>query len=236
MMDEGEADLAVVLTEGAIKSICDGLPLRILQSYVQTPLQWGIHVGGESHYNDITQLENKKAAISRYGSGSHLMAFVLAQKKGWDPKKLNFEVVHTMEGAVEALREGRADFFMWEHFTTKPLVMQGRFKRMGDCPTPWPCFVIAATRSVLENERGVLSHILEVINLYTSEFKRIPSIDRTLANRYGLPLDDVQNWLGMTRWSQGQIQAEIIDYVQDTLLDLNLISNKIRSEQILTNL
>ena len=33
MLDEGEADLAVVLTEGAIKSICDGLPLRILQSY-----------------------------------------------------------------------------------------------------------------------------------------------------------------------------------------------------------
>ena len=32
---------------------------------------------------------------------------------------------------------------MWEKFTTKPLVDTNTFRHIGDCPSPWPCFVIA---------------------------------------------------------------------------------------------
>ena len=77
---------------------------------------------------------------------------------------------------------------------------------------------------------------LEVINIYTEEFKRIPSIDRTLANRYQLELGDVQKWLSMTRWSQEQFSTQVIENVQNTLLDLNLISNNIAPGRILTSL
>ncbi len=236
MLEQGETDLAIVLTEGTVKSISEGRPLRILQGYVDSPLLWGIHVSPESQFKRISDLEGRKAAISRFGSGSHLMAFVLAKEKGWDPEVLDFEIVHTMEGAVEALREGRADFFMWEHFTTKPMISKGHFRRLGDCPTPWPCFVIACSTGILKNDQGVLRHILEVINVFTREFKRIPSIDRTLANRYGLLLEDVQTWLGMTQWTQNQVETQVIDNVKNTLLDLNLMSNNIPVDQILTTL
>jgi hypothetical protein len=33
---------------------------------------------------------------------------------------------------------------------TKPLVDKGIFRRIGDCPTPWPCFVIAVRDEILE--------------------------------------------------------------------------------------
>ena len=235
MLENRETDLAIILTEGLVKSISEGNPAKIVQEYIASPLLWGIHVGAKSEYRSIPELKNTKAAISRFGSGSHLMAYVNAQNEGWNTGKLQFEVIDNLDGAVEALTNGNADYFMWEHFTTKPLVDKGIFRRLGDCPTPWPCFVIAATDKFLKGNSSVLKHILEVINLYTAEFKQIPSIDRTLANRYEQQLEDIQEWLSLTRWSQSQIDSQTLEKVQDTLIDLKLIDKKLDYDRIITN-
>lgn len=223
MLENQETDLAIILTEGLIKSITEGNPAKIVQEYIASPLHWGIHVGAKSTYNSIDDLMGRKVAISRFGSGSHLMAYVNAQNEGWDTQNLQFEVINNLDGAVEALTKGTADYFMWEHFTTKPLVDQQVFRRLGDCPTPWPCFVIAATDSFIQDNASTLEHILEIINMYTADFKQIPSIDRTLANRYGQQLEDIQEWMSMTRWSQSQLKPQTVEKVQDTLMDLKLI-------------
>ncbi|WP_349663750.1 ABC transporter substrate-binding protein [Cellulophaga lytica] len=233
MLADNEADIAIILTEGLVKSITAGTKAKIVQEYIATPLLWGIHVGANSEYQTIEDLINTKAAISRFGSGSHLMAYVNAQNEGWDTSKLQFEVINNLDGAVEALTKGTADYFMWEHFTTKPLVDNGTFRRVADCPTPWPCFVIAATDSFITENSGTLQHILEVINMYTEEFKTIPSIDRTLANRYEQKLDDIQEWLSKTRWSQSQLNTKTLEKVQDTLLSLDLTDKKLDSSTIL---
>ena len=233
MLQNDETDLAIILTEGLVKSITEGNPAKIVQEYISTPLQWGIHVGAESQYKSIADLKGTKAAISRMGSGSHLMAFVNAQNEGWSTNALQFEIINNLDGAVTALTEGQADYFMWEHFTTKPLVDQGVFRRLGDCPTPWPCFVIAATQKFLNEEEAILKHILEVINTYTVEFKQIPSIDRNLANRYGQQLEDIKEWLKITRWGQTQINPQTIEKVQDTLIDLKLIDKKLKTDELL---
>ncbi|MGP1993943.1 substrate-binding domain-containing protein [Zobellia laminariae] len=227
MLQDKETDLAIILTEGLVKSITEGNPAKIVQEYISTPLQWGIHVGAKSKYKSIAELNDTKAAISRLGSGSHLMAFVNAQNEGWATNSLQFEIINNLDGAVTALTEGTADYFMWEHFTTKPLVDKGVFRRLGDCPTPWPCFVVAATQKFLDEEKSTLNHILEVINDYTSEFKQIPSIDRSLANRYGQQLTDIQEWLKITKWSQKQLPEATLTKVQDTLRELNLIDKSI---------
>ena len=233
MLQDEETDLAIILTEGLVKSITEGNPAKIVQEYISTPLQWGIHVGAKSKYKSIAELKDTKAAISRLGSGSHLMAFVNAQNEGWATNSLQFEIINNLDGAVTALTEGTADYFMWEHFTTKPLVDKGIFRRLGDCPTPWPCFVVAATQKFLDEEKSTLNHILEVINDYTSEFKQIPSIDRSLANRYGQQLADIQEWLKITKWSQKQLPEATLTKVQDTLRELNLIDKSIPLLKIL---
>ena len=224
MLAKGETDLAIILTEGILKGISEGNPSKIVQTYVETPLQWGIHVAAGSAYKTLEELEGKKAAISRHGSGSHLMAFVNAQNQGWQTEALHFEVVHTLDGAVAALEKGQADYFMWEHFTTKPLVDNGTFRRLADCPTPWPCFVIAGNEAFLSKNPRLVQHILDVINSYTVEFKKIPSMDRSIANRYGQQLNDVQQWLSMTEWSQRQLSSEEVSHVLATLKGLGLIT------------
>lgn len=227
MLKNQETDLAIILTEGLIKSITEGNPSKIVQKFIGTPLVWGVHVNARSNYVAIDELSDKKAAISRFGSGSHLMAYVNAQNEGWDIDKLQFEVINNLDGAVDALTNGNADYFMWEHFTTKPLVDNGVFRRISDCPTPWPCFVIAATDNFINEDSASLKHILEIINLFTAEFKKIPSIDRTLANRYGQELVDIQEWLSLTQWSQEQIEKQEIKQVCKTLKELQRIE-KIR--------
>ena len=234
---ENEIDIAVILTEGIIKDITEGSPCKIVQVFVETPLIWGIHVAEKSAFKHLSDLKGRRAAISRYGSGSHLMAYVNAQNLEWDTvNDLQFEVVKDLDGAVEALMHQKADYFMWEKFTTKPFVDQKIFRRLGDCPTPWPCFVLAVRDEFITNEKETLKAILKVINSITAGFKHIPKIDTIISERYRQKNEDVKNWLALTEWSQQNIQATTVEAVQDQLLKLDIISKKIPFEQLVTNL
>lgn len=230
---EGEIDMAVILTEGIIKDIIDGNPSKIVQTFVSSPLIWGIHVAQDSKYKTIEDIKGTKAAISRFGSGSHLMSFVNAEEHNWDLEKdLNFEVIRNLEGAVEGLTNGKADYFLWEKFTTKPIVDRGIFRRIGNIPTPWPCFVIAVREDFIENDYDDLKTILDIINNTTIDFKQIPSIDKTIANRYDQKLEDVQEWLSLTEWSQDVIDKTTVNTIQNTLLELNIIPHKADYDQL----
>lgn len=226
MLREGTTDIAVILTEGIVKDINAGNPSKIVQVYVESPLIWGIHVDAKSKFKSIADLENTKIAISRYGSGSQLMAYVNANNQGWKTDNLQFEVVNTIDGAIEALSNVNADYFMWERFMTKPLVDKGIFRRVGDCPTPWPCFVIAVRDEVLKKNPNAIAQILEVINLTTQEFKEIPNIDVTLASKYHQKVEDIHEWLSLTEWSQNQLTTEMLNKIQNQLFDLKIIEKK----------
>ena len=233
LLENNETDLAIILTEGIVKSITEGNPSKIVQEYIASPLQWGIHVGAKSKFNSLEDLEHATVAISRYGSGSHLMAYVNAENEDWDSKELKFKVIDNLTGAIDALTEGTADYFMWEHFTTKPIVDQGIFRRVANCPTPWPCFVIAATDTFIKQNKSTLKHILEVINNYTIDFKSIPSINRTLANIYEQQTEDIDAWLSITEWSEKQLSSKTLQKVQQTLHQLDLIKEILSEEKIL---
>ncbi|SFD40231.1 substrate-binding domain-containing protein [Algibacter pectinivorans] len=230
---DGDIDIAVILTEGIIKDIIDGNPSKIVQTYVETPLIWGVHVAHNSDYKNVEDLKGTKAAISRYGSGSHLMAYINAENHNWDlDQDLDFEVIKNLDGAVEGLTEGQADYFLWEKFTTKPIVDNGVFRRIDNCPSPWPCFVIAVRNEFIENNSEELKTILNIINQTTSGFKDIPNIDKTIANRYEQKLEDVQEWLGLTEWSQTLIDKETVMNVQKELFALNIIPEIVDYEKL----
>lgn len=229
-------DLAVTLPAGLIKDIALGNPSKIIQNYVSSPLVWGVHVDAKSEFKNIEDLENKRVAISRFGSGSHIMAFVQAQKMGWDISRLEFVIVATIEGAIKALQAGEADYFMWEHFTTKPIVDAGIFRRVSDFPSPWSTFVIAAKEDCITNHKSELSNFLAVINTVTADFKKIPSINHTLSNTYGQKIEDIDSWLKQTKWSQNQFSIEECQYVQNYLLELDILTVNRSPESYLTQI
>lgn len=226
MLRDGETDIAVILTEGIVKDIVAGNPSKIVQVYADSPLIWGIHVSASSKYQQLSDLENTKIAISRYGSGSQLMAYVNANNQSWNTDELTFEIVNTIDGAVEALTNGTADYFMWERFMTKPLVDRGIFRRVADCPTPWPCFVIAVRNEILETQSDSICQILDIINTTTTDFKEIPSIDKTLALEFNQKIEDIQEWLSCTEWSQNPLTEKMLNKIQNQLFDLKIIDKK----------
>ncbi|MEY2869993.1 MAG: hypothetical protein RIR01_2496 [Bacteroidota bacterium] len=223
MLRNGETDIAVILSEGIVKDIVAGNPSKIVQVYVDSPLIWGIHVAAKSNYKSLVDIENTKVAISRFGSGSQLMAYVNANNQGWKTDNLQFEIVNTIDGAVEALSNGTADYFMWERFMTKPLVDNGIFRKIADCPTPWPCFVIVVREEILEQQPETIRKILDVINKKTASFKSIPEIDAVLAEKYHQKIEDIQEWLSLTVWSQNQLSKEMLNNIQNQLLELKII-------------
>jgi hypothetical protein len=204
--------------------------------YLETPLLWGIHVAANSSFQNISELENKKAAISRVGSGSQLMTYVNAKNQNWNVNNIPFKIVNSIDGAVKSLTDGESDYFMWEQFMTKPLVDSGIFRKIGICPTPWPCFVIAVRNEVLQNDADSISKILRIINNTTIEFKEIPSINKTLAFNFNQKLEDINQWLELTEWSQKNMSEEMLNKIQNQLLELSILDKKVTFAQTVVNL
>ncbi|HKJ49344.1 MAG TPA: hypothetical protein VJ973_09660, partial [Christiangramia sp.] len=116
------------------------------------------------------------------------------------------------------------------------LVDDNTFRLVADCPTPWPCFVIAATDESIQNDSESLNTMLEVLNKETENFKIQKNIDILLSERYQQKLEDIRKWLDLTRWSQEQISDNDLEEVQQQLLTLDLISEKVDNSRLVSNL
>lgn len=216
-------DVAVMLTEGITKAILSGLPAKILDVYVDSPLIWGVHVPFDSEIKKLDDLKDKSFAISREGSGSHLMTYLLAEQLKWDSNKLNFNVVGDVYGGLWALKNNASQGFLWEKYTTEPFCQLEKCRCIDTIVTPWPCFVIAVREEVLAKHRDVLHQMLEVIKRKSAELKANEDVAQIIAWRYNLKLDGVIEWIGNTNWSSQKFNPEIFQEVIDSLLRLRLI-------------
>ncbi|MDX2360118.1 MAG: substrate-binding domain-containing protein [Crocinitomicaceae bacterium] len=224
-LESGSIDIAVLLTEGITKAILQGLDAKIIQVYVTTPLHWGIHVPYDSDITSVDQLENKTFAISREGSGSHLMSYVKANQEGWDTSKLNFNVVGDIYGGLWALENNEAQAFLWEKYTTHSYTEQKKCRYIDEVVTPWPCFVIAVRNEILEKHPDELKRMCEIVNAKAAELKKNESVVDLLCWRYNLRHGQVENWLQETDWNYDGIEyplafTKTISY----LIKLNLLT------------
>jgi sulfonate transport system substrate-binding protein len=99
-LDSGELDLAILLTEGFISAVNNGLSACIVKVYIDSPLVWGIYSGATSPTQSIYDDTPKKYAISRFGSGSHLMAMIHAEERGEKLEEKDFVIINSLEGAI----------------------------------------------------------------------------------------------------------------------------------------
>ena len=196
-----EVDLCILLTEGIIADMVNGNPSKIISNYVTTPLTWGIHTGINNPIQSYQEIFDKKYAISRFGSGSHLMAIVDANSKSHQLDKEQFQVIKNLDGALESLTNLESDIFYWEKFTTKPYVDKGILKRVGEYVTPWSCFVIAATDKILDEQPNNVIRLLRTIHDSCDTFMQDPNAIKTVSNRYHQKMEDVERWYHSTEWA-----------------------------------
>lgn len=221
---EGELDIAIALTEGMVSDILQGNPSKIVQFYVNSPLTWGIYVNSQSPITHVSQMAGHQYAISRYKSGSHLMAYVNADTHQLPISEDNFVVVGNLDGARKALKENTAQLFMWEKFTTKPYVDSGEFRMIGECRTPWPCFVLAARNEFIENHPQQLIEILNIINLSCQVLKNNSDAPKLISKRYHINEEDAMLWFKELEYAcQPEINNQLLQRILDELYKLNII-------------
>lgn len=224
-LSRGDCDVAVVLSEGCVAALLNGVPGRIVKTYVDSPLVWGIHVSGQSDLIQANQIENLRYAISRPGSGSHLMSIVDAAEREWLTDSMEFVEVGSLKGARTALAGNIADVFFWERFTTSPLVRSGEFRRLGDRSADWPAFVICATQEMVQDRPEELRAMLETLNVSCGNLMQSSDAGETIANRYNIELEAVIAWLKLTRWNTGfDLNRESFERIKQYLSHLGIVT------------
>lgn len=146
------------------------------------------------------------------------MSYVLADSRGWlDPSSTKdpFEVVPIGDFAAlrKAINEDKADFFMWEHFTTRKYWENGEVKYIGDIETPWPSWVIAAR----ESAKPELADMMEKINQGIAHFKQNPkeAVEYITGNMH-YSTADAEEWMKTVRFPDN-VQGVPRAMIQDTI-------------------
>ncbi len=226
-IDSNKLDLAIVLTEGAVAAISNGTKARIVQWYTLSALNWGIHVAEASAIKEEKEIFDKKYAVSRMGSGSHLMAHVHAEKFGKTLNETQFVIANSLRGAETTLTDKTADVFFWEKYTTQPSVDKGIFRRIGEVLTPWPCFVVVASENFLKEQKTVMYDALVMINQVNKNFKNHPDVVSMIAKKYHLEEDQVAEWLKTVQWNHElKINEAVIENISSQMFKLGLTKHK----------
>lgn len=203
LLRAGDTDLAVLVTEGAVLDILRGGDHRIVGLFVETPLTWGVHVGAASEHTAPDQLRNDPFLISRPTSGSHLAALSYAQAQGWSLSDDQLIEVHDLAGAVARLQAEAPATFLWERYTTKPLVDAGKLRCLDTFRQEWPAFVIVARTAVLEEHAVLVDRLLKVIRDQAKGLMQKKAAPEMVAQRYGLSAADATAWFEQVRWNTG---------------------------------
>ncbi len=222
----GEVDACILLTEGIIKDIIHGNSAKIISGYINTPLIWGIHTGTKNTLRDVKDIYSHQYGISRFGSGSHLMAIVDATVNDKVISKDQFTIIKNIDGALDSLENLQTDVFYWEKYTTKPYVDSGQLRRVGEFITPWPCFVIAATDKILNEQPEAIIRMLRTIHDSCDRFMQTDDSIPLVALRYNQQLKDVERWYHSTEWAiHGWVSDKMLKSVVHNLQVANIIDS-----------
>ncbi len=217
LLEEEELDVALMLTEGAIKAIEDGLEAFIVDIYTQSPLIWGVH-----KHSGIADPVKNTFAVSRMGSGSHLMAYLWMEKhKITGP---DFKVCHSIDGAIgELTRSPR--LFLWEKYMTSPYVDNGTLDRVDEIPTPWPAFVYVMSKEGVHKLSQLNKLIEEVFPISYELMENREALAQRVAADFSITLENARAWAQDIQWAQPGVtdMDELISGVKRILQRIGLI-------------
>lgn len=224
LLNDGTVDIAVGLTEAFVADIAKGNnAYSVVGTYVKSPLCWAISSGADrSDIMSADDLAGKDIGVSRIGSGSYVMSFVLGlQKKFPEPYFKDFKVLHNFQNLRDSVNqkyvdeEGAkvdSDAFMWEHFTSKKFYDSGEIKRIGEIYTPWPSWVVSVNQKVVEEKKAAIQAFLGVVRRGVAYFLQNPeeAIEHISTNLPYTP-EDAREWMKTVKFNE-EIGSAPIDW------------------------
>ncbi|HQX31396.1 MAG: ABC transporter substrate-binding protein [Flavobacteriales bacterium] len=230
MLHEDQVDMAVLVTEGAVRDILLGSPTRIVTTLVDSPLTWGVHVGSGTTVSDLKQMP---FAISRFNSGSHLMATVYAKKNGRTLTEKDFIIVNDLAGAVERLKSKEPALFLWEKAMTASYVHKGLFNRVDEITPDWPAFVVVAREGFLKDNSDAVARLMRVFRDQAKGFQEKKNAADIIASRYGMTPDNAAEWNRTLKWNlDGAVDVNALHGIADSLHQAGILDEKPTEEAV----
>jgi len=228
-LNAGELDLAILLTEGFISAVHHGLRARLAKVYIETPLPWGIYAGVDSMHTEVNFSLPNKFAVSRLGSGSHLMPSIHALDCGTQLKDEQFDVVNSLPGAAERLKAGVSNFFYWEQYMARPFVQSGHFRQVGKFAAPWSSFLVVMSEDALEKKKESVLRLLQIMAEECIRFKQDNASVIHLSKRFEMTISEAREWLQYNQWNLGlevdlrsiSLAAEAIGKLMSTRIQID---------------
>ena len=182
----------------------------MIQDIANQCIGWAVSTGAKRSISSVADLKNGKIGVSRIGSGSYVMGFVLADQQGWLSSSSSppFENIplQTFENLRQGVNDSTVDFFMWEHFTSKRYYDNGEIKRIGEIYTPWPSWQIVASSALIKSVNG--SEDSRLTDLFEKIDKGVAYLDqhhKETIDYIGTELDyskeDAAEWLKTVRFA-----------------------------------
>lgn len=215
-----EIDVAIGLTEAFVRGLAQGDAASYVISgeYVESPLCWSISTGAKrdeiAHMGDLKS--HNRIGVSRIGSGSYVMPFVLALQQKFGNDAFKFEVLHNFKNLRDSVNDSTTDAFMWEYFTTKKYYDNGEIKKIGEVYTPWSSWVIASSSdaTIQRSMPAFQSAIQQGIDYYNSHEDE--AIDYILANLDYESRTDLKEWYKRTQFSTDVTKVHFEDNILRT--------------------
>ena len=249
---DNEIDVGIGLTEAWIAALGKAqieqrtpasTDFRLVGTYVETPLCWAISTGRDrDEITSVSDLHGKKGGVSRIGSGSHIMSYVLADQQGWlaaveastsgpRPSPFDFIPLQTFARLREGVNERTVDFFMWEHFTSKRYHDNGSIKRIGEIHTPWPSWMMVSQNKHLATTDGQIS-LIELLTKLDMGIEYFNAHHEEAITYISTELDyskeDAQEWLETVRFSESTqgVSAEVVHKTVEVLEKGNVLEGE----------
>jgi ABC-type nitrate/sulfonate/bicarbonate transport system substrate-binding protein len=135
------------------------------------------------------------------------MGYVLADEQGWlSPSSApyaDFVILQTFDKLRNAVNDGTADFFMWEHFTSKRYYDSGEIRKVGQIYTPWSSWkIVASTSSTQLNDDARLKDLFEKLDQGTKYFLDHPEeAVKYISTELDYSEEDAREWLKTVKFA-----------------------------------
>lgn len=135
--------------------------------------------------------------------------------------------IETFANLRDAVNDGSADFFMWEHFTSKRYYDNGSIKRLGEIYTPWSSWQIVARDDARDLRLDDLFTKLDQGIRYFEQHQE--EAVQYISTNLDYSEDDAQTWLETVKFAQSTkgVDIETVEKTVDVLRKAGVLEHEV---------
>ena len=166
------------------------------------------------------------------------MGYVLADTHHWlqPSSKGNepFTVVslQTFAALRAAVNDRSADFFMWEHFTSKRYHDSGEIARIGEIYTPWPSWHIVARDADDQRLPGMFEALNKSVEYFEGNQEEAVSY---ISSELDYSEQDARDWLGTVRFAKDVrgVDEEVVEKTMGVLQKAGVVGEGVPASRMI---